>query len=721
MRKVQLTIKQEEVAPATTSDLVVMNNGRTLKEELSTSRSDQFSSEATVTTSMEKVVDGAYSGAYEHGVMYGRSLVNLVSNHKIEIANGTTNSFPMTIPMDVGKKYLISFKIDTAHTSAGEPNQSAIKLQYYSHNNNKGYNFIYNSELADGREFKFIVEPFSGEVSQNTNFFAIWLTRYESGTLRGKLSVFEYVDGMENWEIPYFDGLCDVKMPILRNTGKNIVKMSEYSVRMGATVTSEGENWVTFGSPHAWGGLSYILQLKPNTTYSFSFDREDNDTRGYIRHWINNREWSGGIGGGSNHSFTTNDTGKVYLSLESATVRNNVTVKNLMLEESPINTQYEDYKTNILHTPETVTLRSLPNGVRDELNVMTGEYIKRIGEVVLNGTENNWITIFNFNGTEDYSTFKLDVPLLGAKKATYPINSYVVDKLGNEIGLSVAKEFVHINNQPRMCIKLLRTKLSEQTVAGLKTWLQANPITIQYELETPIITKVALTSSAPMVKGEVVLPDGTYNTYDLSTGEHIQRVKKVVLDGSEAWRLGTTKTNTQVFELVTQDLSISPPNNIVCDTFPINNGDNSDIEKIAASGATGSHDASSSLYVAVLKTKASTVEQFKSFLNSNPITVWYKLKEFIVTQITDPESLMIHSSSPVVYKGGHVMLESSYEGPSLLPEFVYSVPTSKSGVLSTTSKTILKHEQRLHQFEDLLLRESLLMDYRLTLAMLDSM
>lgn len=719
MRKVQLTIKQEEVAPATTSDLVVMNNGKTLKEELSTSRSDQFSSEATVTTSMEKVVDGAYSGAYEHGVMYGRSLVNLVSNHKIEIANGGTNSFPMTIPMDVGKKYLISFKIDTAHTSAGEPNQSAIKLQYYAHDNNKGYNFIYNSELADGREFKFIVEPFSGEVNQNTNFFAIWLTRYESGTLRGKLSVFEYVDGMENWEIPYFDGLCDVKMPILRNTGKNIVKMSEYSVRMGATVTSEGENWVTFDSPHAWGGLSYILQLKPNTTYSFSFDREDNDTRGYIRHWINNSEWSGGIGGGSNHSFTTNDTGKVYLSLESATVRNSVTVKNLMLEESPINTQYEDYKTNILRTPETVTLRSLPNGVRDELNLKTGEYIKRIGEVVLNGSE-EWLV---FDTVTNARRFR-HKPLANTKEVgtvvciSDRLPTYLRVETGQVISSYTEHVGIEINNQE---LWMYTEETKNMTTSDFKAWLQQNPITVQYELKTPIITKVALTSSAPMVKGEVVLPDGTYNTYDLSTGEHIQRVKKVVLDGSEAWRLGTTKTNTQVFELVTQDLNISPPNNIVCDTFPINNGDNSDIEKIAASGATGSHGASSSLYVAVLKTKASTVEQFKSFLNSNPITVWYKLKEFIVTQITDPESLMIHSSSPVVYRGGHVMLESSYEGLSLLPEFVYSVPTSKSGVLSTTSKTILKHEQRLHQFEDLLLRESLLMDYRLTLAMLDSM
>ena len=35
---------------------------------------------------------------------------------------------------------------------------------------------------------------------------------------------------------------------------------------------------------------------------------------------------------------------------------------------------------------ETITLRSLPNGVRDELNLQTGEYIQRVGEIVWDGS-----------------------------------------------------------------------------------------------------------------------------------------------------------------------------------------------------------------------------------------------------------------------------------------------------------------------------------------------
>ena len=42
----------------------------------------------------------------------------------------------------------------------------------------------------------------------------------------------------------------------------------------------------------------------------------------------------------------------------------------------------------LLELDSTVQLRSLPNGVKDELNLLTGEYIQRVGEVVLDGSEN---------------------------------------------------------------------------------------------------------------------------------------------------------------------------------------------------------------------------------------------------------------------------------------------------------------------------------------------
>ena len=84
MREVQLTYKQGEVAPATTSDLVVMNHGKTLKEELSSSHLDQFSREVAIAKSMNKIVDGAYDVAYESLMFKGKTLVNLMTLYKDE-------------------------------------------------------------------------------------------------------------------------------------------------------------------------------------------------------------------------------------------------------------------------------------------------------------------------------------------------------------------------------------------------------------------------------------------------------------------------------------------------------------------------------------------------------------------------------------------------------------------------------------------------------------
>ena len=36
------------------------------------------------------------------------------------------------------------------------------------------------------------------------------------------IMIIEYQDGMENWDIPYFEGMQSVKMPVLTTTGNNL-------------------------------------------------------------------------------------------------------------------------------------------------------------------------------------------------------------------------------------------------------------------------------------------------------------------------------------------------------------------------------------------------------------------------------------------------------------------------------------------------------------------
>ena len=173
---------------------------------------------------------------------------------------------------------------------------------------------------------------------------------------------------------------------------------------------------------------------------------------------------------------------------------------------------------------------------------------------------------------------------------------------------------------------MLPTKyVKTQDLQGCLEWLQSNPITVQYELAEPIISYPCIVSNTQEREVGVKLPNGVCDTYNPSTGITVKRVGKVVLDGSEDWLLGTNKTNTQVFQTKVVDMSMKNGNNLVCDKLPISDGSSLDIEKVAAVV-----DAQW-VFIALLKTKASTVDELKTYLASNPITVWYELANPIVT------------------------------------------------------------------------------------------
>ena len=56
--------------------------------------------------------------------------------------------------------------------------------------------------------------------------------------------IIEYQDGMENWDVPYFEGMQSVKMPVLTTIGKNLCKYRSNWTHGGLTFTNT-ENGVT--------------------------------------------------------------------------------------------------------------------------------------------------------------------------------------------------------------------------------------------------------------------------------------------------------------------------------------------------------------------------------------------------------------------------------------------------------------------------------------------
>ena len=165
---------------------------------------------------------------------------------------------------------------------------------------------------------------------------------------------------------------------------------------------------------------------------------------------------------------------------------------------------------------------------------------------------------------------------------------------------------------------------------------------------------------------------------NVMTGELTERIGEVVLNGSESWVSHGDKTNTKVYRLAYSKL-VHVNDRILCDKLPI--AAPGDVEKIAASGNAGPEDCYA-FYVALSKTKANTLSDFKSYLSENPLTVQYEL----VTPTTKTVDLSVVDQDGNVTTlktfddTTHVLLNS--EG--LIPKAVLTVRTKIPSGSSTS-------------------------------------
>jgi hypothetical protein len=163
-------------------------------------------------------------------------------------------------------------------------------------------------------------------------------------------------------------------------------------------------------------------------------------------------------------------------------------------------------------------------------------------------------------------------------------------------------------------------------LASFKQALQSNPLTVQYELAEPIISHVRLVCNNQEREVGVKLPNGVSNTYNPSTGITTVRVGKVVLDGSEEYSLHKTSAQTTVWYT-----SNPLPNvmNFSANTSVVAEGINAPYPPKSLENQTQEVcyiSSSGKFNFTLLNTKASTVNELKTYLASNPITVWYELK-----------------------------------------------------------------------------------------------
>lgn len=180
---------------------------------------------------------------------------------------------------------------------------------------------------------------------------------------------------------------------------------------------------------------------------------------------------------------------------------------NIMVNYGENVLPYTPYQGSTIPFP--LILRALPNGVKDTYK--NGVVTRRIGEIVFNGSSSeNWVkdTLVTSN---NYIRFTI---------TNYPQNRKYGSNINcNKMFVRTTEshgEYEYINSSSTgttLYLQILKSRLSSETVDGLKTWLQSNPITLWYELATPateVIGKPFIETYHPWTN---IWTDSPINTY----------------------------------------------------------------------------------------------------------------------------------------------------------------------------------------------------------------
>ena len=426
-------------------------------------------------------INGTSEGAIKSAILSGNTLINSLGISNVFVPANTESTVNLGLQTTLPpKKYILFYNVVTENTSPNEPlnrhtprinlkDGSSLFQGYEGFNTTTGrkyWIFTANSDIVD---------------------VYYWVKNISTDVTVNNCMLLEYQEGMENWDIPFFEGMQSVKMPVLTTIGENLFTgfINRGYINADGNVTALGNNQnmlsdfievkfnsIAFrrfkkdGTPvNSFGEFAFYDKNKNFISRRISMEKVDesitlpNNTR-YIRIW--------------SKPVDIDDGGWDELAML------------IYSNEAPSQIKsYLDNKTNILTVNEDVTLRGVGNGghrVEDVLDLKTGELISSIGEVLLDGTQKkllsqNWgsytKTRFELIGAKEAVIGYEDVPLLSDKLKPYGYWGEV-DK---------GEYFFTINN----AIDIVHSRDKD-----IVQWLNDNPTLIVYPLLESTVKTVDL-------------------------------------------------------------------------------------------------------------------------------------------------------------------------------------------------------------------------------------
>ena len=169
---------------------------------------------------------------------------------------------------------------------------------------------------------------------------------------------------------------------------------------------------------------------------------------------------------------------------------------NFMFEEREIASSYVEKKESIIEILLTEPLRSVPSGVKDRIIKRNGQWMieRKCKEVVLDGSKDERWGLGNENvNIADSKTISFQRHFDNIEYKDVNSINIISDKFPSythafSANITEDKEWIrhYSSTSTNVGVRILKSKLSSETIEGFEEWLSNNPLTVVYELQEPI-------------------------------------------------------------------------------------------------------------------------------------------------------------------------------------------------------------------------------------------
>lgn len=541
-------------------------------------------------------INGTSEGAIKSAILKGQTLVNLTKavfgNGRINKQYGNTASIKIEL-LKPSTKYIAYVFND------GEED---VELYW-----NSSANFQWKTFVCKSKAMSYSIGTSKVNFNDNELVFSVQTTQTLPQSLR--CVILEYQQGMENWDIPYFEGMQSVKLPVLTTTGKNLfngkITRGGIEVTTGVATPNESSSWC----------FTDYIDVNNITSLCFQTGYMGQNNVVYVCYDIdkNYLGYKGFYNGLTGSIIPIENTHYIRLRLPY-----DIDVSTTQIEQGKVATNYEPYKSNIL----TTTGKNLfdMNRPYDAITDSQATVVQDTNKITVSSAESGTYVSANFILDKDFFAgktvtgsclYESDIKDIGTVQIHYQ------DGNGDHHyqWIRTPKTFTFPNSfigDVMLCVCVNNTDTPQSNTVTVKN--------IQLELGS------TATSYEPY--SEVVLRGigDVQDTLDCLTGEVTERIGEVVLDGSEHWEYGNKLIdNTELFYHTHENLNGN--GGVLSDKyvskFTWNIGEEGIYvfdDKTYNRSRIGLRVSSSKLSGASVS--ASTI---KEYLSQNPITVQYQL------------------------------------------------------------------------------------------------